>query len=124
MSKVTRFEDLRCWMAARELVKMVYSISETGKLSKDFGTKDQLKRAALSVMNNIAEGFGRYSKKEFIRYLEISQSSAVEVLSIAYVLEDLDLASNNEIHQVRDKAEEVRIQTLAFIKYLKNREPL
>ena len=72
MSKVTRFEDLRCWMAARVLVKSVYSFSEEGKLARDFGTKDQLKRAALSVMNNIAEGFGRYSTKEFIRYLEIS----------------------------------------------------
>ena len=121
MSKVTRFEDLRCWMAARELVRLVYSLSESGKLSKDFGTKDQIKRAALSVMNNIAEGFGRYSNKEFIRYLEISQSSATEVLSITYVLEDLDLIPKEDIQLIRDKAQDVRIQTLAFIKYLKNK---
>ena len=122
MSKVTRFEDLRCWMAARELVRMVYSISDLGKLSKDFVTRDQLKRAALSVMNNIAEGFGRHSNKEFIRFLEISQSSATEVLSISYVLEDLDLIPQQDIRQIRGKASDVRIQTLAFIKYLKNKE--
>ena len=108
-------------MAARELVKMVYSYSESGKLSKDFATKDQLKRATLSVMNNIAEGFGRYSNKEFIRYLEISQSSATEVLSISYVLDDLDLISKESVQEIRAKAHEVRIQTLALIKYLKNK---
>ena len=54
MSKVTRFEDLKCWQAARELVKEVYIICEEGKLAKDFETKAQLKKAALSTMNNIA----------------------------------------------------------------------
>lgn len=121
MGKVTRFEDLRCWMAARVLVRIVYSISEEGKLARDFGTKDQIKRAALSVMNNIAEGFGRYSTKEFIRYLEISQSSATEVLSITYVLEDLEITGKPNIELIRTKADEARILTLAMIKYLKAR---
>jgi four helix bundle protein len=121
MGKITKFEDLRCWMAARALVKVVYTFSEEGKLAKDFGTKDQIKRAALSVMNNIAEGFGRYSRKEFIRYLEISQSSATEVLSITYVLEDLKLTSIQNILEVRTKADEARILSLAMIRYLKTR---
>ena len=122
MSKVTRFEDLRCWMSARELVKIVYSFSEFGKLSKDFGTKDQIKRASLSVMNNIAEGFGRYSDKEFIRFLEISQSSATEVISITYVLEDLEMLTNEQVQQIRSKTHEAKNQTLALIKYLKNKK--
>ena len=73
MSKITRFEDLKCWMAARKLVKEVYGVSETGKLVKDFDTKSQFKRAVLSTMNNIAEGFGKFSNKEFIRYLDIAR---------------------------------------------------
>jgi len=58
MSKVQRFEDLRCWQEARSLVKEIYLIAEYGKLARDFDTRSQLRRAALSVMNNIAEGFG------------------------------------------------------------------
>jgi len=105
MSKVTRFEDLKCWMAARKLVKEVYTICEMGKLAKDFDTKSQFKRAALSSMNNIAEGFGKFGNKEFIRYLDISQSSVLEVKSMLYVLLDMNYlseASLNELHQMVD----------------------
>ena len=69
MAKVERFEDLVCWQEARKLVKEIYLISEEGKLSRDFDTKSQLKRAALSSMNNIAEGFGKFSNREFIHFL-------------------------------------------------------
>lgn len=64
MSKITRFEDLKCWQAARELVREVYMICEEGKLARDFETKAQLKKAALSTMNNIAEGFGRFHNSD------------------------------------------------------------
>lgn len=90
MAKIERFEDLQCWMEARILVNLIYSICIEGKLSKDYGMQDQLKRAALSVMNNIAEGFSRYSRKEFVRFLSISQSSASEVKSMLYIVEDLN----------------------------------
>jgi four helix bundle protein len=86
MAKVERFEDLKCWQDARVLVKEIYLLSERGRLAKDFDTRRQLRRAALSVMNNIAEGFGRFSNKEFIRFLDMSNNSAAEVKSILYVL--------------------------------------
>ena len=73
MALVESFEGLFCWQAARKLVGMVYSSCEEGRLSKDFETRGQLKRAALSSMNNIAEGFGRSSIRESIRYLEIGR---------------------------------------------------
>jgi four helix bundle protein len=68
MSAIKRFEDLKCWQAARQLVKMVYLVSGTGELARDFDTKDQFRKAALASMNNIAEGFGRFGRKDFIRF--------------------------------------------------------
>jgi four helix bundle protein len=118
--KVQRFEDLKCWQAARELVKMVYTISRTGELAKDFETKNQFRKAALSSMNNIAEGFGRFSRKDFIRFLDISQSSALEVQSMLYVLTDLEYLTTDRIEDIRLKAEETKNLTLALIKYLRS----
>ena len=122
MAKVTKFEDLKCWQLARELVRLVYEACEVGKLSKDFETRGQIKRAALSTMNNIAEGFGRFSTKDFIRFLDISQSSSTEVKSITYALEDMDYISKTKITLIREKAEETKNSTLAFIRYLRKRE--
>jgi four helix bundle protein len=64
--------------------------SDSGKLSKDFDLRSQLRRAAVSSMNNIAEGFGRFSDAEFIHFLDVSQSSTGEVKSLTYCLEDLN----------------------------------
>ena len=122
MAKIEKFEDLKCWQAARELVKMVYVGCEEGKFVKDFDTKSQMRRAALSTMNNIAEGFGRASDKEFIRFLEIAQSSAMEVKSITYVLIDLNYLSEDKIMEISKKAEETKSITLALIRYLRNKK--
>jgi four helix bundle protein len=122
VAKIEKFEDLKCWQAARELVKMVYVACEDGKFIKDFDTKSQIRRAALSTMNNIAEGFGRASDKEFIRFLEIAQSSAMEVKSITYVLIDLNYLSEDKIMEISKKAEETKSITLALIRYLRNKK--
>jgi four helix bundle protein len=118
MAKVERFEDLKCWQEARILVRMVYEIAEKGKLKNDFDTKSQFRRAALSVMNNIAEGFGRYHKKEFTRFLDISQSSCSEVKSMLYVLEDLKYFDETEVKLIHEQADKTRNMTLALIRYL------
>jgi four helix bundle protein len=122
MAKVTRFEDLKCWQLARALVQLVFQACEESKLSKDFETRGQIKRAALSSMNNIAEGFGRYSNKDFIRFLDFSQSSSIEVKSITYALEDMKYLPDIKITLIREKAEETKNSTLAFIRYLRKRE--
>ena len=122
MSKKEWLEDLRCWQEARNLVKEIYLIAEYGKLAKDYDTKSQLSRAALSVMNNIAEGFGKYSRKEFIRYLDTASNSASEVKSILYVLSDLHYLEVDKIVALQNKADEVRARTLALIRYLIKRE--
>jgi four helix bundle protein len=122
VAKIEKFEDLKCWQAARELVKMVYVACEEGKFIKDFDTKSQMRRAALSTMNNIAEGFGRGSDKEFIRFLEIAQSSAMEVKSITYVLIDLNYLPEDKIIEISKKAEETKSITLGLIRYLRNKK--
>src|SRR5687768_18362290 len=122
MSKVTLFEDLKCWQASRALVKQIFLVCETGKFVKDYDTKSQIKRAALSSMSNIAEGFGKFSNKEFIRYLDIAQSSILEVKSILYVLQDMNYLLEEKINELHLLADDVRALTLGLIKYLRTKE--
>jgi four helix bundle protein len=121
MTKLKRFEELKCWQAARSLVKQVYTMSRTGQLAKDFDTKSQFKRAALSTMNNIAEGFGRFSETDFIRFLDYSQSSALEVQSMTYVLEDIAYVTAQQAESLREQAEQTKALTLGLILYLRKR---
>lgn len=116
--KIERFEDLQCWQEARKLVKEIYLLSESGKLCKDFDTKSQIKRAALSAMSNIAEGFGKFSNKEFMHFLDIAHNSVSEVKSILYVLADLDYASQEKVTELQAKTDEVKALTLGLIRYL------
>ena len=116
--KIESFEDLTCWQSARELVKLVFIHSRQGELSHDWDMRSQLKRAALSSQNNIAEGFCRYYKKEFIRFLDIAQSSAGEIQSMCYNLEDLNYLPVEAIEEIRSNATETRSRTLGLIRYL------
>src|SRR5687768_12484994 len=102
MQEVTRFEDLKCWQAARSLTKIVYQITKQGLLAKDYELRDQLRSASISTMSNIAEGFGRFSDREFIRFLEMSQSSSQEVKSLSYVIEDQEYFALSQTKVLRD----------------------
>ncbi len=121
MQTVASFESLKCWQASRALVSMVYNVSDSGKLARDFATKDQLRRAALSVMNNIAEGHGRGTVREFSRFLDIAHGSCTEVKSITYALEDLGYIPIESIEQIRAKADQVKGLVRGLIKYLHNK---
>ncbi|MEO9802600.1 MAG: four helix bundle protein [Reichenbachiella sp.] len=121
MSKVLKFEDLDCWKEARVLVKNIYSSLNQNK-SIDHDTKSQMRKATLSMMNNIAEGFGRYSDKEFIRFLEYSSSSAAEVKSMLYVFEDLQYLNQNHLDILHEQVDKTRKLTLGLIRYLKNKQ--
>jgi four helix bundle protein len=120
--KIERFEDLLCWQAGRKLVKFVYLICETVPLNKDFETKGQLKHAALTVMNNIAEGFGRIHKRDSLRFYDYSVSSCDELQSMTYVLEDMDYLSIEKINEMRTLISNAKNLTLGFIKHL-NKKP-
>lgn len=88
---IRSFEDLFAWRKARELANTVYTVCETEPLSKDFGLRDQLRRAAVSVMSNIAEGFERATTPDFIHFLYIAKGSAGEVRSQLYLARDRGL---------------------------------
>lgn len=113
---IERFEDLECWQLARELVKLVFTACDEGRLAKDFDLRSQFRRAALSCMNNIAEGFGRRkSQLELIRFLDYTQGSCCEVRSITYVLEDRNYLEADKIKLIREQAEKVKMKTLGLI---------
>ena len=79
MATIKRFKDIVAWQKARELVKAVYGVTRTGAFSKDWGLKDQIQRAAVSICSNIAEGFERSGNKEFANFLWIAKGSTGEV---------------------------------------------
>jgi four helix bundle protein len=83
--RIETFEDLRVWQKGIELVKQVYILTKDGELSRDFGLRDQLRRASVSIPTNIAEGFERYSRKEYVNFLNIAKGSAGEVRSLLRV---------------------------------------
>ena len=117
--KITRFEDIKSWQEARKLVKLVYSaINTSEKFCKDLRLVNQMQGAVVSCMSNIAEGFARKGKKEFIQYLFISKSSAAEVQSQVYVALDQNYISQNEFDKIYNQAETVSKMDSAFIKYL------
>ena len=118
MAKVDKFEDLDCWKAGRELVNIVFDFCEKQSLSKDFDTKSQIKRAAVSTMNNVAEGFGRFSATEFVRFLNIAQSSALEVRSMSYILLDRKYITQQEFDMLYKQSNTVINLNNGFIRYL------
>jgi four helix bundle protein len=119
--RVDRFEDLKCWKSARSLVKAVFIACKHENLKRDFEVQNQLKRASLSIMNNIAEGFARFHTKDFIRFLNIAQASASEVKSMLYVLEDLSYLTQEQLKEIHQLTDESRKLTLGLIRYLKSR---
>ena len=119
MAKVERFEDLEVWQAARDVVKAIYQASATGTFSRDYSLRDQIRRAAVSVPSNIAEGFSRRSNKEFIQFLFIAKGSAAEVQSQLYTAVDQDYISKEAFDNTYQALDVVAKQLSRFITYLK-----
>jgi four helix bundle protein len=124
MATIERFEDIKAWQAARDLVAVVYRVSGRGKFEKDFGLRDQIRRASVSVMSNIAEGFERGSDKEFCRFLYIAKGSAGEVRSHLFVALDSGYLASDEFDDLRARAEEVAKALSGFITYLAPKDPM
>ena len=123
MAKYNSFEEMKVYQQAVTFALEIYKLSqENTSLLKDFGIKDQLKRAALSISNNIAEGFERETKKELIRFLYFSKGSAGECRNILHVLHHLDFIKIEEYESLRMQVFDISQQLGNYIKYLKKLE--
>ena len=119
MDKIERFEDIKAWQKARSLVREIYQMTGEGKFAKDFSLRDQIRRAAVSVISNIAEGFSRQTDKEFTQFLYIAKGSVSEVQSQLYIALDLYYVSQEEFDSLYKQADEVGRLIFGFIRYLK-----
>ncbi len=117
-----RFEDLIAWQRSRELANRVCSLSKNEPFKKDYSLVDQIRRAAVSVMNNIAEGFERGSNKDFVKFLFISKGSAGEVRNILYLALDQNYISKEEFQNTYDISVEVSRIIWGLIKNLRDKE--
>ena len=97
---ITSFEDLECWKEARVIVSRVYRVCSVSGLKKDYSLTDQVKRAAISIMANIAEGFSRRGNKEFIQFLFIAKSSAAELQSHLYIALDQNYLDKSQFERI------------------------
>ena len=122
MSKIKRFEDLDIWKASVEIAIDIYIVSEKGKLKSDYGMKDQIRRAAMSISNNIAEGFEYDNNKNFIKFLRYSKGSSGELRSQLYVLKQIDFISESFYDEMYQKLILISKQISGLIKYLKEYE--
>lgn len=118
MSKIERFEDIQAWQKARMLVKVVYSVSNSGMFAKDFGLRDQIRRASVSIMLNIAEGFARKTDREFSQFLVIAHGSAAEVQAALYVALDQEYLAESEFKALYGLADEASKMIMGLSSYL------
>jgi len=116
MVAVQQFEDLKIWQMSRALVSEIYVLM---KVNKDYGFRDQIQRAAVSVMNNIAEGFERKSGKEFKRFVDIVKASYGEVRSMLYLAEDLKYLDKAQAVKLREDCKFLAGSIANMIKALK-----
>ena len=120
MAKLNSFEEIIAWQKARELNAEIYRVTNNNILfTKDYGLRDQMRRASISITSNIAEGFERETTKEFIRFLYIAKASAGEFRSQLYLASDLKYISNDEFNSLNSKINDISKLLSGFIKYLK-----
>ena len=118
MGTIKSFKDIECWQGARELVRRVYLLTRKEHFKKDFELVSQIRRSAVSSMANVAEGFHRSSKKDFLKYLDYARSSVAETVSHGYVALDQGYISEKEMAELESQADAVWKKMNAFIAYL------
>jgi len=120
--KIERFEDLEVWKEARELCIFIKEITNRESFAKDFRFRDQVKTSSGSIMDNIAEGFERDGKKEFIQFLSIAKGSCGETRSQCYRALDYSYISKEELDQLLERTIKLSKKLASFINYLKSSE--
>ncbi len=122
MAKIERFEDLKTWQHARELNREIFRLSKTSAFAKDFGLRDQMRRASISIMSNIAEGFERGGDREFIQFLSNAKGSCGEVRAQLYAALDENYLTRAEFEALYERSVEISRMISGFMTYLKGSE--
>ena len=118
MSAITRFEEIQAWQTARQLPNLVYKLTGQPAFAKDYGLKDQIRRAAVSVMSNIAEGYESRTGSQFINYLGNAQALSGEVRAQLYIALDQKYISKEQFQDAYELTDKTSRQIANFIKYL------
>jgi four helix bundle protein len=120
---VSRFEDLLVWQKAMRLSVAVYKATREGEFAKDFGLRDQVQRAAVSILSNIAEGFDRNSRAEFARFVSIARGSAGEVRAQIHLARELGYLQDEKSKELLGMCEEITRMLIALRKSLEAAVP-
>ena len=121
MAKFKKFEEIKAWKKARDVTLTIYRRTSRNEFGKDFGLRDQIRRASVSIMANIAEGHGRRTNLEFANFLNIARGSTAEIqshLHIALSLQYINLADFDEIH---GRLTDISRMTLSLAQYLRKK---
>ena len=119
--KIQKFEDFEIWKLAIEIVKEVYKLTATGKWASDFGLRDQIRRATVSISSNIVEGFERNNNNEFIRFLKIAKGSVGEARNQLHIALAVGYIHQEQYETLNKKLENESSQIGAFISYLEGK---
>jgi four helix bundle protein len=122
MANVEKFEDLEVWQRAREITRSIYAISFDGTFAKDYALVNQMRRAAISILSNIAEGFERNGDKEFVQFLLVAKGSCGEVRAQLYVALDQEYVDGDSFASINNKLTETSRMISDLIKYLRQSE--
>lgn len=122
--RIIKFEDLNIWKLSLKITKLIYDISANKYFIKDFGLKDQIRRAVVSISSNIVEGFEKNNNNEFIRYLKISKGSLGEVRNQLFIAKEIDYISLLEFNSINNLLLDLANQTGSFISYLEKTRKL
>jgi four helix bundle protein len=122
MGTITRFEEIEAWQVARVLTQRIYAITGEGAFSRDFGLRDQMRRASVSIMSNIAEGFESRTQTLFIDFLGHAKASVGELRAQTYVASDAGYLTQKEFDEVFDLADKCSRQISRFMTYLKSKQ--
>ncbi|WP_309384933.1 four helix bundle protein [Cerasicoccus frondis] len=114
------FEDIDAWQKARVLTRDVYAVTSNGVAAKDFGLRDQIQRSAVSVMSNIAEGFGRGGNREFSQFLHVARASLAELKSQLYVMLDVNYMEQETFNSLYQQASQIEVRINGLIKHLRS----
>jgi four helix bundle protein len=120
MSTFQRFEEIEVWQKARQLTKQVYQVSSMGSFARDFGLRDQMRRACVSITSNIAEGYEREGTKEFLQFLSVAKGSAGELRSQLYVALDQGYLTESVFEELTSLSREISCMLTGLMTYLRN----